>query len=504
MMKILSSEQIRKIDKYTIENEPVPSIDLMERAATVCAGWLNKRYPSSTNFVIFAGPGNNGGDGLAVARLLADRGYNHIKLVLLKFTDKFSRDFSNNLERLKRVGVVEVLEIKQKEDFPGIPRGTIMIDAIFGSGLSRPAKGLPAEIIDKMNASGAKIISIDIPSGLFGEDNSKNPTDHIIHADYTLTFQIPKLAFLFPENETFVGNWLVLSIGLHPKAIEEAAATFYLLEEKDIHSLLKKRKKFSHKGHFGHALLIAGSYGKMGAAVLSANGCLKSGVGLLTAHVPRLGYNTIQIAVPEAMAIVDDSDEVFSVIPDLEKFDVLGIGPGIGKEPPTVKALQDLLNQANKPMVLDADALNIVSESKDLLKKIPAGSILTPHPGEFSRLGGKTTNSFDRINKASELAREYHVVVILKGAYTSIHVPDGSVFFNTSGNPGMATGGTGDVLTGITLGMISQGYASADAAKLAVYIHGLAGDLAVEEMGQEALVARNIIDYLGKAFLSLQ
>lgn len=504
MMKILSSGQIREIDKYTIENEPVPSIDLMERAATVCTGWLNERYPSSTNFVIVAGPGNNGGDGLAIARLLAERGYNHIKLAFLKFTDKFSRDFLINLERLKRVGAVEVMEIKQEEEFPEIPRGTIIIDAIFGSGLSRPAKGLPAEIIDKINDSGAKIIAVDIPSGLFGEDNSQNPPDHIIRADHTLTFQLPKLAFLFPENEAFVGEWHVLSIGLHPVAIEEAAATYYLLEEKDARALLKKRKKFSHKGHFGHALLIAGSYGKMGAAVLAANGCLKSGVGLLTTHVPGYGYNAIQATVPESMVTIDGSNEVFSDVSGLDKFDVLGIGPGIGKEPPTVNAFRKLLDQTDKPMVLDADALNILSENRELIKKIPGGSILTPHPGEFSRLAGKVSNSFERINKASGMAREHNLVLILKGAYTSIHAPDGAVYFNNTGNPGMATGGTGDVLTGITLGMLSQGYAPADAAKLAVYIHGLAGDLAAGEMGQESLVAGNIIDFMGKAFLSLQ
>jgi NAD(P)H-hydrate epimerase len=364
--------------------------------------------------------------------------------------------------------------------------------------------GLAKKIVQRINQSGATIISIDIPSGLFGEDNSGNDLSAIIKASHTLTFQFPKLSFLFPENAQFTGEWTVLPIGLHPEAINETESNFHFLTKEFISGKIKKRGKFSHKGTYGHALLIAGSYGKMGASVLASRACLRSGVGLLTCHIPQLGYEIIQNSIPEAMISIDSSETVFSEVPNLSSFSAIGIGPGLDKKQETQQALKILLQANPNKLIIDADALNILSENQDWYNLLPENTILTPHLKEFERLAGPSADSYERLQKQLQFSTKYKVIIVCKGANSCITFPDGRVFFNSTGNPGMATAGSGDVLTGIILGLLAQNYSPEDTTLLGVYLHGLAGDLAATEFGEYSLVAGDLIRNLGKAFLQLE
>jgi hydroxyethylthiazole kinase-like uncharacterized protein yjeF len=503
-MKIFETRQIREIDEYTIRNEPVSSDGLMERAAMGCAAWILDNIARENSFLVFTGPGNNGGDGWAIARLLADQGYGNIKLYHLQISRIISSDSEMNRQRLISQNKVRVSEISDASAFPHILKTDVVIDAIFGSGISRPLEGLPASLVQHINAAECRVVSIDIPSGLMGETNSGNPETGIIKASETLTFQFPKRSFFYAENRKYTGNWHIIPIGLHPGIIDEMQTGFYYLTQADLIKNFKKRNRFSHKGNYGHALLIAGSYGMTGAAILSARACLRSGAGLVTSHIPQSGYSIMQTAVPEVMCSIDKSPHYFTGCSVDKRYTSLGIGPGMGTAPETVAALASLLETTSQPMVLDADALNILAGHPELLARVPENTILTPHPGEFDRITGESTNGFNRNLRASELAVKNKLVIILKGAYTAVLLPDGRCFFNSTGNPGMATGGSGDVLTGIVLALLSQGYLPADAALLGTFIHGLAGDLAASENGQQAMIASDIIDNLGKAFLKFE
>lgn len=502
-MKIFRSAQIREIDQFTIKNEPVKSIDLMERAASKITDWIVENISQFNRILVFAGPGNNGGDALVVARQLIKSGF-EVQAYLLKLTDKLSPDCEINLQRLTKECSTKIYEITTKDNFPEIPESSIIIDGIFGSGLSRKTDGLAKDTISFINKSNTTIISIDIPSGLFGEDNSDNNPEGIIKATYTLTLQFPKLSYFFPENEDYVGQWKILPIGLHAEIINSTPTPYHFVCQNFITTNLKKRKKFSHKGTFGHALLISGSYGKMGAAVLAAKACLRTGSGLVTVHVPKLGNDIIQTALPEAMVSIDQSELIFTEIENPFDYDALGIGPGIGTKPNTVRGLAALLNNYSNPLVIDADAINILSQHNELIQKIPKNSILTPHPKEFERLAGNWKNDYDRLQKQINFATKNGIFVVLKGAHTSIACPDGDVYFNTTGNPGMATAGSGDVLTGIILSLLGQKYEPKFAAIIGVYLHGLAGDLAAENLGEEALIASDIIENLGIAYLKIK
>jgi len=501
--KIFSSEQVKGIDQYTIFNEPIASIDLMERAAGTVFQWILNHYENTKKVNVFVGPGNNGGDGLALSRMLAGEKYS-VSVYWVKFTENCSKNWGINFQRLKDQGIADIGILTRTDKKSQISADYLVIDAIFGSGLSRPLEGFPAEIVDHINASGANVISIDMPSGLFGEDNSGNNPNHIIKANYTLSFQFPKLSFFFADNEEFVGEWSVLPIGLHPEIINSTDTGYNFLTGSFVKSKLKIRSKFSHKGTFGHALLISGIYGRMGAAVLASRACLRTGTGLITAHVPRKGYDILQNSVPEAMISLDESDNIFTGIPDLDQYSAVGIGPAIGLKDSTQKAFRELLKTINVPLVIDADGINILGENKELLKQLPKNTILTPHPKEFERIAGKTSNGFKQIQRLVELSVKYQIFIVLKGAHTAIVSPDGLCYFNTTGNPGMATAGSGDVLTGIILSLLGQGYNPGDAAVTGVYLHGLAGDSAAVETGEESLIANDIIDYLGTAFNELK
>ncbi len=501
-MKIFSTKQIAEIDQYTIKHEPVADVDLMERASLQVVNWLIHHISNEKKLVFFAGPGNNGGDALAIARMMAELDYT-CEVYLLSFGKELQGSPAINRERLKAQAKVKLIVVETEADIPLIDSDNVVLDGLFGSGLSRVLDGLPALITQQINKSGATVVAIDIPSGLFGEDNSMNDLSKVVRADYTLTFQFPKLSFFFPEHERLLGDWQVLPIGLHPVVIDEMQTPYLFLTEDFISSKLIKREKFSHKGTFGHALLIAGSYGKVGAAVLASKACLRSGVGLLTTHIPHTGYPIIQNTVPEAMCSIDPSDLMFTEFPALEQFTAVGVGPGLGQKTNSQKGFRELLLAKPSKLVIDADALNILSMKREWLKLLPENTVLTPHPKEFERLVGEAADSWTRLQLQLQFSKQYKVIVVLKGAHTCITSPDGQVFFNTTGNPGMATAGSGDVLTGIILGLLAQDCSPLDAALLGVYIHGLSGDLFVAENSQEAMIASDLIEGLKKVFRQL-
>jgi ADP-dependent NAD(P)H-hydrate dehydratase / NAD(P)H-hydrate epimerase len=503
-MKILPVDKIREADEFTILREPISDIDLMERAAAVCHQWLLRNVASKRKFSLFCGNGNNGGDGLAIARMLLLDGF-QVDVYLTASPDRLSNSCRMNLERLLAINRDEVIYLLPENAGSFIlEEDEIVIDALFGSGLTRPVEGFLAGIIWQINSSPSITVSIDVPSGMFcDQSHSGTEKPAIIRADYTLTFSPPKLAFFFPENDTYTGEWHLLDIGIHKEYTDQAETRNYLTGSEDCKKILKKRNKFSHKGIFGHALLFCGSYGKMGAAVLSARACLRSGAGLVTVHVPGSGNAILQTAVPEAMLNMDGNEKFFSEVPQLAPFSAIAAGPGLGMEKETQRALKLLIQNTMIPLILDADAINILGENPTWISFLPKGSILTPHIKEFERLAGRSSNDFERNSKQRDFSLKHGIYLILKGRYTAITTPDGICYFNPTGNPGMATGGSGDVLTGILAGIKAQGYSSLETCILGVYLHGLAGDLASGKFGVEALIASDIIDNLGKAFKSL-
>jgi ADP-dependent NAD(P)H-hydrate dehydratase / NAD(P)H-hydrate epimerase len=498
-MKIISSKQTQQLDAYTIENEPITSLDLMERAAQAFTNWLRVKYtPSDKKIKIFCGLGNNGGDGLAIARQLINFNYD-IEVFVLKYSDKMSADFQQNLTR--SIDNLSIQYIDNQNFTLNFTDKDLIIDAILGSGLSRPTEGLIKDVILQINQSKTSIISIDIASGLFA-DSPNSEKDVIIKPDITLTFQMPKLAFMLPKNGEFVGDFEVLDIGLNKGFMDKIETKYFYTE--DASTLIKKRPKFSHKGTFGHALFIGGMHGMMGAAVLASRACMRSGVGKLTAHIPRNGTQIMQISLPEALIWEAFDYNVVTTdfwhIDTLKEFSAIGIGPALGVDGKTRESLEKLFvtcENAKIPMILDADVFNNLATSKGraVISKIPKNSVLTPHPKEFQKLIGKSwKEDFEKLELLSQFAVNQGVIVCLKGANTAIALPDGTIHFNSTGNSGMAKAGTGDVLTGIILALLAQGYSPQDAAILGVYEHGLAGNKVAEKRGQMSMLASDLVE----------
>ncbi len=493
-MKIFSAEQFRNWDAYTIIHEPISSIDLMERAARECVKVICKRFPEK-KFVIFCGPGNNGGDGLAIGRMLLEK---KIEVEIFLTSDsEGTGDYKINLRKIERLTRPVVLK-----DVSGLSLAdVVIIDAMFGTGLNKAPNNFYKSLIDKIDNSSAFVISIDIPSGMFADRSSKG--NAIIQSGLTLTFQRKKPAFFMPENSIYTGEVQVLNIQLSVEYELNENANYHVIDKDMLSKMYRPRDAFTHKGNYGYACLIAGSRGMIGAAILSTIGCLRTGAGKVACHTCETGYSILQSSIPEALCTVSGDDFILQV-QNIESYDAIGIGPGMGEYSSHHALLENVFTTFNKPMVVDADALNTVSQNKSLLRLIPAHSILTPHPKEFERLFGRSANDFDQRELASQKAAEYNVYIILKGRYTCIATPEGEIFVNETGNPGMATGGSGDVLTGILTGLLAQKYSPKESCILGVFLHGLAGDLAAAEVSQEALIAGDICKYLGKAFLQLK
>lgn len=512
-MKILSASQLKVIDAYTIEHEPVSSTNLMERASRAVADKIRSRWSIDTPIKIFAGPGNNGGDALAIARMLGETNYK-VCVYLFNTSDNLSADCQINKQRLldfqdvkqNTMGVrnVELVEVKSQFTPPKLEEGDLVVDGLFGTGLSRPLNGGFASVVKYINSSPATVVSIDVPSGLMCEDNTYNVMNHIVKANYTFTLQYPKLSFFFAENEQYVGEWEVLDIGVKDPMTEETHSPYYFTEQADLLPLLKSRSKFAHKGSVGHALLIAGKRGMAGAAILAARACMRSGAGKLTVRVPEHNVRIMQEAVPEAILNIDVDQNCFSQSFDTSEFDAMAIGPGIGTSSYTVQAFIEQVSMTKCPMVIDADALNILGSHRGWITQLPRRCILTPHKKELFGLISTTRNSYEELERTRELAARQQIYIVIKGAYSAIVTPEGNVYFNSSGNPGMATAGAGDVLTGVLVSLLAQGYVPEVAARLGVYLHGLAGDLAVENLSYEGLISSDLVEYLPKSFKTLR
>lgn len=503
-MKIFTSTQIHDLDTYTIEHEPIRSIDLMERAARTLTQAITERWSKQWPVVVFAGPGNNGGDALAVARLLVQQGY-QVDVYLFNVHGKLSDDCATNRQRLQEERRTRSFtEVTQNFEPPTLSDSTLVIDGLFGSGLNKALSGGFASLVKYINQSPAPVVSIDMPSGLMTEDNSLNIRQNIVRATLTLTLQQRKLSMLMADCQQYLGELRVLDIRLSQEFIARTPTPFVIQEESDVRPLLRPRADFAHKGTMGEALVIAGSYGMAGAAVLATKACLRSGVGKAVVHIPTKNYDITQISVPEAVVELDADSEIFSESVDTDNFDAMCIGPGLGREETTAIAMISQIRRTQCPIVVDADALNLLSSHRAWMQQLPPDIILTPHPKEFDRLEGAVSGgSYDRLNKARDMAMRLKGYIILKGHYTAICLPSGNVVFNPTGNSGMATAGSGDVLTGIITGLLARGCSQEEACRLGVYLHGLAGDIAAKELGKESLLAGDIINYLPQAFKRL-
>lgn len=498
-MQILDVPQLKAWDEYTITHEPISSLQLMERAATACFNWLMENGYTKHPFIVFCGKGNNGGDGLVLARLLAESGC-IVSVYIIETGKAGTNDFEASLSLLPNK-VSNIHYISETNTLPSISEGTVIIDALFGYGLNKPLEGFYAVLVNYINKSGNEIISIDLPSGLFADKSSIHAT--VIKASHTLSFQCFKLAFAVPENEIYTGRVHILDIGLHLAYLQTISPTNLFITQPMIRSFFRRRKPFAHKGNFGHAALLAGSYGMMGAAVLAAQSCMRSGVGKLTCHIPACGYTIMQLALPEAMCIVEEGEKNSTSFGYAEKYDAVGIGPGLGNASTNSILLAACFATIKKPIVLDADALNTLANDRSLISEIPANTILTPHIKEFDRLFGNSLNDFDRMQKAIQKANALQIIIVLKGRFTLIATPGGITYFNTTGNPGMAKAGNGDVLTGMILAFLAQGYHPEQAACISVYLHGLAADITVSDLSEEALLPTDCIKNIGAAIKQL-
>ena len=515
MQKILNKAQILEHDKITIERQGISSIDLMERAAGECVKHLEKIIKNHFRKIhIVCGKGNNGGDGLVIARILSEK-YSPDNLKINVFiaensSSKESYEFSHNYRKLEQCRTINICYLNEsnlqllKDEIFSEHENSIVVDAIYGIGLNKEVNGSTADIIKLLNLSGLPIISIDVPSGMYADVKQESGEKIIIQSELTLTFQQPKYNLLLSENGPFCKEFLTIDIGLDQEFLLEADCKNYTIEKKDIVSLLKKRAKFSHKGNYGHALIIAGSKGKIGAAVLASKACLKSGAGLLTVHVPASGTQILQSVLPEAMVSEDLNPQFISDSPETGKYNCVGIGPGLGTHKETELAFKQLIQKYQGNLVIDADAINLLAENKTLFAFLPPMSILTPHPKEFDRLTEKHNTDFERIETAKDLATKHQIILILKSAHTAIITPSKSVFFNTSGNPGMSKGGNGDVLTGILIGLLARGYDPLPTALVGVFIHGYAADKLIEKHSEESILPSEIINNLSSALFELE
>lgn len=500
-MQILSATQIKQADQFTITTEEISSCDLMDIAGRQLFHQIIKLFPRNNSFSVICGPGNNGGDGLVIAQYLFEKKKLNSLFIL---HGNFSEEFKYNFEKIKNKGVSYVLIEKEQHlkhlDFNA---DTVIIDAIYGAGISRPLFGLPAQLIQKLNTYTNTKIAIDLPSGLSPDLLFNSDLSNTIKADITLSVQLPKLAFMFPESNEFVGDFVCIDIGLSKEFLELPEHTNHYLTLDDVLPLIKPRKKFGHKGDFGHALMIGGSRGKLGAGILSATSCLKTGCGLLTCYFPEEASSSLLSHLPEAMCISREQDPDF-LKDNIHVFDAIGFGPGIGISIQASKLLHYVITSYQKKLIIDADGLNILSQNQEWHRLLNPNIILTPHPGEFDRITKTHKTNDDRFQSQLAFSKKHNVYIVLKGHHSSITCPNGNAYFNSTGNSGMATAGSGDVLTGIITSLCAQGYTIENSCKLGVFIHGYCGDLAAQKKSKTAMTASDITKNLAHFFLKFE
>lgn len=475
MLKLLTAKQTKEADQYTILNEPIRSSDLMERACKAFVKvFLERLNDRKKTIIVFCGKGNNGGDGLAISRMLLDEGYQNLQVYIADFSDKASEDFELNLERLQlKDGVIFYLKSAEDIDFQ---ESDVVIDALLGSGLSQPLEKDWERLVKKINQFPGFKISVDVPTGMPCEGELFSDT--IIKSDWVITFQRPKLNFLLPISSPFIKEWKVVNIGLNENYIQSTASPYFWFWKGDVQNYIKARQPFEHKGLLGHALIIAGDDETMGAALLCTEACHKSGAGLTSALIPEEGLRALNARVPEAMYV---SRAKINEI-NWDTYRVIGIGPGLGTSDESLEILKIVLQNFKKPMVVDADAINLLAKHPDLLSQLPENSVLTPHMKEFDRLFGTHDSWWKRIETALAQAVKWKIYIILKNRYTMIFTPEGICYFNSSGSPAMASGGMGDVLTGMITSMLAQRYPVEKAVQLAVFSHGYVGEQLAQKM----------------------
>lgn len=472
MLPLLVSPQIREADAYTIEHEPIASIDLMERASKAFVGWFVNHFPDKSQSIsVYCGTGNNGGDGLAIARMLRDHSYQKLDVKIALFSSRSRDDFNTNLHRLLPSGI-SIFEIKPGEDLPE-ENSSIIIDALLGTGLNKPLEGDYKRLVNYLNNLQKTVVAVDVPTGFFCE-GATDAEATVLKANLAITFQQPKINFLLPESAPYINCWEAVNIGLNEQFIRSLDSPYQLVEEKDIRKRLRPRQRFSNKGTYGHSLIIAGADETMGAALLSASACAYAGSGLTTACIPQSGLVALNSYHPEIMAVVRNKDKEPEI--EWEKFSTVAIGPGIGKDKDTLALLVKLIKTYQKPVVMDADALNLLSVNMGLWRHVPKGSIITPHMKEFDRLFGEHTSWWQRLQTGIHMAKEHGIYIVLKNDYTVTITPGGKLFFNSTSNAAMASAGMGDVLTGIVAALLAQKYSPEDACIIGSYIHGKAGD----------------------------
>ncbi len=501
-MKIYNRAQIYEADKVTEQKEGIPSINLMERAGGYIYEWIHQRLQGGkVPIKVFCGIGNNGGDGMVLSRYLIENNYN-VTTYVVNYNDKRVPDFLEAYDRLKSATKNWPIVLTENSELPELTSQDIIVDAIFGIGLNRTPQDWLKKLFTTINDSKAYILSIDIPSGMY-MDMSPQEGDVIINPRFTLSFQAPKLPFFLPATGPQAGMWDVLDIGLDPEYLATTPTDMELIGKQEVLQMYRPRPEYSHKGMFGHSLIIGGSYGKMGAVILASKAAMRAGSGLVTAYVPQFGVPILQTALPEVMAETDNfNGKVFEEI-DFETIaNAIAIGPGMGTDTKTVSAVEQFLKEQQHPIVIDADAINIIAANPSFMKYVPKLSIFTPHFGELKRLVGEWEDDFDRIEKTAKFAKKHDVIVVMKGANT-ITTYDMKLYINDSGNPGLSTAGTGDVLTGVITGLLAQGYHPMEATMMGIYFHGTAADIAINQYGIESLMASDVVQFLGRAFMDL-
>jgi hydroxyethylthiazole kinase-like uncharacterized protein yjeF len=472
MLPLLTAQQIRAADAYTIANELVTSFDLMERAAKAFADCFAKYYPDKgKSITIYCGTGNNGGDGLAIAQLLHNMGYRYLAVKIARFSEKTTADFSANFKLLGQTSIPLTI-LKPNEEIPA-DDSDLIIDALLGTGLNKPLNGDYKELVEQLNSLHKTVVAVDVPTGFFTESEI-NPEAAVLKAELVITFQQPKINFLLPESALAINRWKAVDIGISEDFVKSLDSPYQFVEEKDIRLLLKPRRRFSNKGTYGHTLVVAGQDKTMGAALLCSAASAYAGAGLTTACVPESGLTALNSYLPELMAIIRKENTLPEI--EWEQFSAIAVGPGLGKNDAALDLLRNILTNYHKPLVVDADALNLLAKCPSLLKEIPGGSVLTPHMKEFDRIFGEHKNWWKRLQTCLEKAKELQVYIVLKNDYTITATPGGQLFFNSTGNAAMATGGMGDVLTGIIASLLAQKYSSQEACIIGTYIHGKAGD----------------------------
>lgn len=514
-MKILTSLEMKEIDRTAIEEIGIPGTVLMENAGLRVVRALKSRFPDpgEENIVIVAGKGNNGGDGLVVARHLFNSGAKP-GVLLFAAREEVKGDAAVNLAAALKIGI-PVTEIRTAADWKkarvGVFHATVIVDALFGTGLLKPLEGLYALAVEDINKSAAFKLAVDIPSGL--SSDSFEIIGPCVKADLTVALAAPKIAHIFPPAAERVGDLVVAPIGIPPFLLDAPGLKLELVEEKTVRPFFRKRRKDTHKGSYGHLLVIAGSLGKAGAAALAGRAALRMGAGLVTVATAASALPAVARSMAELMTepLAETPEKTISkealarALGLVKGKNAVLLGPGLSTHPSTSEFVLGLLPKLTIPAVIDADGLNIVAAKPAVLRRLAAPAVLTPHPGEFARLVGRTSAEVleHRLELVPEFAAKYGVIVVLKGYRTLIASPDGRVFVNPTGNPGMATGGAGDVLGGLIASQVIQEKDFLGAVVSAVFAHGLAGDIAAERLGEKSLVAGDIIRYLSPALKAL-